>query len=190
MADKQVTLEDLARAEAAAYEQRAAKKKAYLDGQKKLETLTPERFFTFARQLKEGVARFNGAARLERLLVYKESTAVTVRDPNPNGDFVVEVRREPNWIAVALRTLWRLHADDSFVIEAEGVLGRPPDVDRLQMRIQGVFDGDQLSWRVTSDGKKVDTPIDELPDRMVAAVATAELARLWTAAPFIERPPA
>src|SRR5437762_619452 len=78
MSEKQVTLEDLARAEAAAAEQRVAKKQAYLDGQKKLQTLTPERFYTFARQLKEGVTRFNGAAKLERILKYTESTAVTV----------------------------------------------------------------------------------------------------------------
>ena len=187
MSEKQVTLEDLARAEAVADEQRIAKKKAYLEGQKKLQTLMPERFYTFARQLKDGVTRFNGAAKLERILQYTETTGVTIHDPNPHGDLVVEVRRDPNSISVALRELWRLHADDAYSIEAEGVLGRPPDVDRLQLRIQGVFQGEELRWRITSEGKQVDTPIDELPDRIVAAVATGELARLWTAAPFFTK---
>lgn len=186
MAEKQVTLEDLARAEAALTEKRAAQKKAYVDGQKKLETLMPERFHAMAKQLKEGVSRYNGAARLERELRYVESTSVTVRDTNRVGDYVCEVRRDPDFITLALRTLWRLHADDAFVIMVEGVLGPPPDVDHVRLRIMGVFKNDQLRWRITDDGKEVDTPIDELPDRIVAAVATREITRLWATAPFVE----
>ena len=186
MAEKQVTLEDLARAEAALIEKRAAQKKAFLDGQKRLETLTPERFFTMAKQLKEGVARYNGAAKLERELRYTETTSVTIRDTNRVGDYVCEVRRDPDVITVSLRTLWRLHAEDAFVIMVEGALGPPPDVDRVRLRINGVFKQDTLGWRITDEGKVVDTPIDELPDRIVAAVATREVTRLWATAPFLE----
>ena len=43
-----------------------------------------------------------------------------------------------------------------------------------------------MTFRITSGGKQVDTPIDEIGERLVAVVATSELSRLWTAAPFIE----
>lgn len=186
MAEKQVTLEDLARAEAAMQEQRAAQKRAYAEGQKKLQTLTPERFHQMARQLKEGVTRYNGAARLERDLAYSETTSVTIKDANRAADYVCEVRRDPDWIRVALRTLWRLHADDAFIIEVEGLLGRAPDTDPVKLRIQGVWKDGEASWRITNEGARLDTPIDELPDRIVAAVATSEVTRLWTTAPFVE----
>lgn len=185
MADKQVTLEDLARAEAATAELQAARKRAYREGQKQLLVETPQRFLRMARQLQQGVERFNGAARLARPLLYLDSAAVGAPELRPGADLVVEVRREPSWMVLALRSMWRLMADDALVIEADGSLGIAPQLDRVALRIQGVFRGEQLAWRVTSAGQPVDTPIDELPERMVAAVATGELSRLWVKAPFL-----
>src|SRR4051794_25259052 len=92
---KPPTLEELARAEEQAAAQRAKNKQLYQEQQKKLRTLVPERYFTMARQVRDGVGRFNGAAKLERLLNYTETTAVTVRDKSTEADFYVEVRRDP-----------------------------------------------------------------------------------------------
>ena len=150
----------------------------------------PERFFTMARQVREGVARFNGAARLQKVLNYMESPAVTTRDPNPARDFLVEIRRDPNHCLFAMRQLWRLGQDDALIIEGEGRVGREPNVQRFKLRIDGRVRDGQLGWRITSDGKEVDTPIDEIGERLVAVVATGELSRLWTSAPFLDKPAA
>ena len=100
-------------------------------------------------------------AKLERELRYTETTSVTIRDTNRVGDYVCEVRRDPDVITVSLRTLWRLHAEDAFVIMVEGALGPPPDVDRVRLRINGVFKQDTLGWRITDEGKVVFKTEDE-----------------------------
>ena len=185
MANKQVTLEDLARAEATAAAERTAKRQAYHDGQRQLAADTPALFFTLAQRLREGVQRFNGAAKLERALLYSESTGVTMRDAGPNAELVVEVRRDPSFVTVALRSMWRMGKEDARVIEADGQLGVAPAVDRFSLRVQGIVKGSQLGWRVTTSGRPVDAPIEELPARIVATVATGELSRLWVRAPFV-----
>jgi hypothetical protein len=187
MADKVPTLEDLARAEAQQVAQREALKKLYHQQQAQLLVEFPPRFFTLARQVREGVARFNGAAKLERDLVYSETPSVTVRDPNPSADFIVGVKRDPNHFSLALRQMRRLRLPDALIVEGEGQVGHAPSVIRFKLRIDGLYKKDVLRWRIMSDGKEVDTSIDELADRLVAVVATGELTRLWTMAPFVER---
>ena len=187
MADKGPTLEDLARAEAEQLQKRDIQRKKYLEYQEKLLKDLPARFFTLARQVREGVQRFNGAAKLEKIITYHETAAVTVRDPNPAADFVVEVKREPNWFYLALRQMRRLSLPDAFAIEGEGSTGPDGRKESFRLRIDGQYKDDVLIWRITSDYKPVDTSIDEIADRLVAVAATGELSRLWTMAPFVEK---
>ena len=187
MAEKGPTLEDLARAEAEQIQKRDEQRKKYLEHQEKLLKDLPARFFQLARQVREGVQRFNGAAKLEKMLAYTETAAVTVRDPNPAADFVVEVKRDPNWFYLALRQMRRLQLPDAFAIEGEGSTGPEGRKERFRVRIDGQYREDVLVWRITSDYKPVDTPIDEIAERLVAVVATGELSRLWQSAPFVEK---
>src|SRR5437762_3369618 len=77
MADPQkpMTLEDLARMEADALKKREQSKLDRVEGEKKIVVAMPERFFSLAKQLREGVRRFNTAAPIERPLQYNESAA-------------------------------------------------------------------------------------------------------------------
>lgn len=185
MPEKQPTLEELAQIEAAAHQRREQMRKDYEDGQVRLAKELPERFFVLAKQVREGVRRFNTAAPIQRPLVYEESAAVTVRDPNLNGDFNLTVKRAPNTITVALRQMARTGRGDYFLIEGQGVLGIPPFVDRFRLRCDAVVRGGETVYRVLVDGKPLDSPIDELGDRLVMVVVTGQLARLWNVAPWV-----
>lgn len=185
MADKPLTLEELARAEAAENERRARLKKVHAENQERLRTEVPKRFHTLAKQVRDGIARFNGAAKLERVIEYTETAALTTRSSAPGEDLHLEVKRDPNWFTLALHAMWRLRLPDALVIVGEGSVGTAPQSERFHLRIEGVFSDRELRWRVTSDGREVDTPIDEIADRLVSVVATGEIARLWTVAPFL-----
>src|SRR5204862_7814723 len=87
---KAPTLEELARAEELAAKKREANKKLYLEQIAKLRKLIHERYFNLVRLMREGAARFNGAAKLERPLAYTETIPVTVRDTSEEADFYVE----------------------------------------------------------------------------------------------------
>lgn len=187
MADKPVSLEDLARAEAQALEAREVQKKAYLEGQKRLLQEVPQLFFRMALQLREGADRFNGAAKLQTLVKYQESAAVTTRETNPNADYVVELERQQNVLTMLIRNMGRVGRPDSLVIDAFGAVGIEPKRDRFNLRIEGQVKGGELNWRITCDYQPVDTPIDELPDRMVALIATGEMTRLWKIPPFASK---
>ena len=75
----------------------------------------------------------------------------------------------------------------AIIIEGEGSVGPQPKQERFKLRIDGLYKGDELRWRIMSDGQEIDTPIDELPERLVAVVATGELSRLWKMAPFVDK---
>lgn len=185
MADKPLTLEELARAEAAENDRRARLKKLHAENQERLRTEAPKRFYTLAKQVRDGVARFNGAAKLERVIEYTETAALTTRSVSPGEDLHLEVKREGNRFTLALHSMWRLRLPDALVIAGEGSVGVEPQTERFRLRIEGVFHEQELRWRITSDGHEVDTPIDEIADRLVSVVATGEIARLWTVAPFL-----
>jgi hypothetical protein len=181
MADKPVplTIEDLARAEALMLKQREQGHIDYMEGQKQLTTAVPERFFVLVKQLRDAVKRFNTAAPVERLVQYWESPAVTTHDPSfGNSDYTVEVKRKPNHASLSLRNMARGARPDAFLIEGEGEVGLTPMVDATWR------DG-APNWRITSDFKKVDCPIDELADRLIIAIVTGEHTRLWGSAPWM-----
>ena len=192
MAVKPLTLEDLARAEAAALKQREQARIAYAEAQRRLVKEMPERFFALAKGIREGVQRFNEVAYKEsgpqgRMIKYEETVAVTTRDKNLGSDFVVEARRDPNRLTLALRSMWRPNRPDAFVIEGQGVLGIAPQQDAFAIRIDGIGkpDGDIL-YRATCNFHPIDTPLDELPERMVMVIVTGELSRLWNRPPWMD----
>lgn len=185
---KPMTLEDLARMEADALKRREQSKLDRVEGDKKIVTAMPERFFALAKQMREGVRRFNTAAQIERPLSYNESAAVTTREPNLNADFWCEVKRPPNEMTIALRNMARAGKPDGYIIEGQGTLGLAPMNDRFQIRIDGLYRQGQMIYRATCDHKALDVDIEELGDRFVMVIVTAQLTRLWNVAPWLEAP--
>jgi hypothetical protein len=178
-----MSLEDLARAEAAQLAARETARTAYLEGQKRLMVEVPARFLTLARQLKDAVSRFNAAATLPRPVAYAESAAVTTRDPNPERDFTVEVRRDPHRVTLSLRSMNRMMGPPAFLIEGFGIVGVAPTSERFLLRVEGIPRDGAIGWRVSSDHRTVEVAIDQLADRLVGVIATGELERMFLSAP-------
>ena len=192
MSDKPLTLEDLARAEASALKQREKARLAYAEAQVQLVKEMPDRYFAMARAIRDGVRRFNETAYKEsgphqRLIQYEESVAVTTREPGLGGELHVEVRRAPNRVSLILRSMWRPNRPDSFIIEGSGVVGLAPSQEKIDLRVDGVCSKDgAISFRTTCNKHSVDTPIDEIPERIVMVVVTGELSRLWIRPPWVD----
>ncbi|MSP61632.1 MAG: hypothetical protein EXR72_15120 [Myxococcales bacterium] len=184
MPEKQPTLEDLAKLEADSLKKREQARKDYMEGQTKLSAEVPERFFVLAKQIREGVRRFNGAAPIQRPVQYTESPAVTTRDSNLNGDFSLEVKRNPNQVVVSLRSMGGSKAE-SFIIEAYGSVGVAPMVDRFRLRVDGIWKESGVLWRMACDKKALDITVDELGERIVMVIVTGQITRLWNVAPWV-----
>jgi hypothetical protein len=192
MADKPpLTLEDLARAEAAALKQREQMRVAYAEAQRKLVKEMPEKFFLLAKGIRDGVNRFNEIAFKEsgpqgRLVKYEESVAVTTRDRNLGSDFNLEVRREPNSLGLVLRTMWRPNRPDAYIIEGHGKVGMTPGDEQFAIRIDGIGKADgEIQYRSTCNFQPIDTPLEELAERMVMVIVTGEVSRLWNTPPWL-----
>jgi hypothetical protein len=190
MSDKPMTLEELARAEAQALKNREKLRLAFAEAQKKLVTVMPDRFLAIARQVRDGVRRYNEVAYKEggpeqRVVSYDESVAVTTRDPNLGSEFNLEIRRAPNKLSLVLRSMWRPNRPDTYIISGKGTLGIAPNAAPFEIRIDGLnkIDG-EIYFRTVCNTMPVDTPIDELPDRLVMVVVTGQLSRLWIRPPW------
>ena len=192
MAEK-VTLEDLARAEAVSMKQREKARIAFAEAERKLAIEVPELFFSIAKGVREGVRRFNEITYKEsgptgKLIKYEESTAVTTRDPNIGTDFSFSLRRAPNDIHLVLRSMWRPNKPDAMLIEGAGNVGvKPVNHQRFLLRIDGLGKADgSIVYRSTCNFQVIDTPIDEIPERMVMVVVTGQVTRLWNKAPWLD----
>lgn len=184
MAEKQPTLEELAQIEADALKKRERAREDYAEGQKKLALEIPERFLILAKQAREGVRRFNSAAPIQRPVQYTESAAVTTRDPNLNGDFSFEVKRSGNQVVASLRAMGGSRSN-AYIIEASGFVGVAPMVDHFKMRVDALYKGGELLWRMSCDKKPLDITVDELGDRLVMVIVTGQITRLWNVAPWV-----
>lgn len=191
MAEK-LTLEDLARAEAAALRERDRARLTYEEAQQKLTRELPERFFDLARGVREGVGRFNEAVRQENpprphAIHYEESVGVTTRSSNLSTDFNFSARRAPNWMQLFLRSMWRPGRSDALIIEGQGSVGVKPEEKRFNLRVDGIVNAQgEVHYRALCDGKSIDTPLEELADRIVMVVVTGQLSRLWIKPPWTE----
>ncbi len=183
MAEKVTTLEELARAEAAAIKKREQAKVDYIDGQKRLVTELPEKFLALAAQAREGVKRFNNAAEIEHPVSYMESPSVTTRETT-RGDLWFEIKRKPNEVLVALRAMTRAGKPDAFIIEGNGTVGLAPMNDRFMLRIDAVIAGKETRYKIVCAKHRVDVPIEELGDRLVMVIVTSQLTRMWNTPPW------
>lgn len=188
-----VTLEDLARAEAASLRERDRARLTYEEAQQQLVRELPEHFFELARGVREGAKRFNEAVRQENpprphAVHYEESVGVTTRSSDLSTDFNFLVRRPPNGLQLFLRSMWRSGRSDALIIDGQGSVGVKPEEKRFQLRIDGQVNAQgELSYRSLCDGQLIDTPLDQLADRIVMVVVTGQLSRLWIKPPWTER---
>jgi hypothetical protein len=123
------------------------------------------------------VTRWNKAAVLPRTMYYAPSAAVSRRSLDPNHDLVVEVRRDPAHLVLALRRMNRTGRPDALMIEGAGAVGVHEKRERFDVRLEPL-PTEKTSWRLTISGQKFDGVVDELPERLVAAIGTGELKHL------------
>ncbi len=174
MADKRDTLEELARREADALKEREETRVRARLSAERLAREVPERFFTLARELREAVHRFNGAADPQLRLSWRESAALAARDPNLNADFNLSFGRTGVEVVVSLNAMSRSGRPDAYLIEASAKLRD----DSFLLRGEGFVDGKEVGYRISIDFKRMPWPIDELADRLVKAVVKNDRAPL------------
>jgi hypothetical protein len=174
MAEKRETLEDLARREKDAEQERNDQRAEMLVSAERLAKEVPERFFQLATDLKQAVMRFNAAADPQKRLNWRESVSLAGRDPNPNADFNLAFGRTGAEILVALNALGRSGRPDVFLIEASGKIQE----DGFMLRAEGFVKDKKAQYRISIDFKRTTWTIDELAERLVRCAVKASLSPL------------
>jgi hypothetical protein len=181
-------LEELARFEARALAEHEAKRRAWAAAQERFVAEVPERFHALAKELRRSVERWNRAAQVPRPARYEESAAVTSGERAPWADLHLEVRRDPSRLSLALREMQRHGRPPALIIDGTLATGYAPDGERTSLRIEPFDDHGRTAWRVGAGGARLDVAIDELPERLVAAVVTGDARRLRGIEPPKEPP--
>jgi hypothetical protein len=172
MPEKRETLEEFAKREADAEQEREELHAAFVAGREQLSKAVPERFFQLAQELRDAVKRFNGAAAAEKKLTWSESSALAARDPNLQADFSLEFGRTGANVQVALNAMSRSGGPDVFLIEASGQLRD----DRFLVRVEGwVEKTRKITYRISVNFKRMSYPIEELAERLVMACVRSDV---------------
>jgi hypothetical protein len=116
---------------------------------------------------------------------------VTLGERDPDRDLVVELRRDPHRLTVALRALERGLGPPALIIEGDGAVGAPPKREPFRLRVEGLPKDGAIVYRTTRDGALLSlgdaATLEPLAERLVALIATGELERL--APPAAPEPP-
>ena len=142
-----------------------------------LASAMPECYLKLVAGMRNAVRAFN--AQLVDLPEYPltrinwfETANVTLNDPTTGDGMRVRVSRKNSYFDLMLRMVRRSGKSDIPLIEGYGSLGRELIRTETLLRIEGWLDKGQLIFWVSLDFKRRSIPLEELPDRIVMAVAS------------------
>jgi hypothetical protein len=141
-----------------------------------LSTAVPEKYLELVDGLRNAVREFNEKLveipdqPLVRLGWY-ESPNVTLRDAVTGDGLRVRVSRQKSYFDFLLRMIARSGKSDIPLIEGYGSIGRELIRTETLLRIEGWVQNGQVTFWVSFDFKRRLIPVDEIPDRIVMAVA-------------------
>lgn len=156
-----------------------------------LGTAVPNKYLELVAGLRSSVRAFNASLidlpeqPLTHLKWY-ESPNIALRDPVTGDGMRVRVSRLNSYFDLLLRLVSRTGKSDIPLIEGYGSIGRELIRTETLMRIEGWVENGQVKFWVSLDFKRMSIPIDELPDRIVMAVASHDytmLSRKYGSAP-------
>jgi hypothetical protein len=160
---------DYAKREMAEEADRAAKKVAYWEAQKKVAVELPAKFWQVADGIRSEIDTFNRIVDAPKRIMFTESAGLAARAEHSRAELNMTLRRKAAEAWVGLSELMRLgRAPATYIIEAHLRLTRAP---RVRMRCEALPRDSDIRFRVTIDGKEAPWGVDELASRIVLAVA-------------------
>jgi hypothetical protein len=141
-----------------------------------LGTAVPERYMQLVAGLRSAVREFNASLAeipdkpLPRLGWY-ESPNVALRDALTGDGMRVRVSRYKSYFDLLLRMVHRSGKPDIPLIEGYGSIGRELVRTEVLMRLEGWVEKGQVRFWYSLDFKRLPIPVEEVPDRIVMAVA-------------------
>lgn len=156
-----------------------------------LGTAVPSKYLELVAGLRSATRAFNSSLveipeqPLPHLKWY-ESPNIALRDPVTGDGMRVRVSRLNSYFDLLLRLVSRTGKSDIPLIEGYGSIGRELIRTETLMRIEGWVENGEVKFWVSLDFKRQAIPIDELPDRIVMAVASHDytmLSRKYGTAP-------
>lgn len=146
-----------------------------------LGTAVPNKYMELVDGLRSAVRAFNASLveipeqPLTHIKWY-ESPNIALRDAVTGDGMRVRVSRLNSYFDLVLRMVSRSGKSDIPLIEGYGSIGRELIRTETLMRIEGWVENGQVKFWVSLDFKRIALPIDELPDRIVMAVASHDYA--------------
>lgn len=118
-----------------------------------------------------------------------ETANVSLRDVISGDGMRVRVQRINSSFDLLLKMVHRAGREDLPIIEGYGSIGREQIRTETLMRIEGFVEKGKAKYRYSQDFKRLDLPLEEVPDRIVMAVAAHDYTLLSRAfhAPLIPK---
>ncbi len=156
-----------------------------------LNKAVPELYLKLVKGLRESVRAFNASLKdvpgyPPDLITWYESPSLALRDVLSSDGIHVRVSRKHNHFDLLLRAIIRAGKADIPLIEGHGALGRERVLQSTLLRIEGWVENGTVRFFVNLDFKRQAISIEEIPDRIVMAVAKADyklLSRSYVAPP-------
>jgi hypothetical protein len=161
---------DYAKREMAEEADRAAKKAAYIEAQKRVIVELPAKFWVVADAIRSEIDTFNRIVDAQKRITLTESAGLAARADHAHHELNLALRRKACEAWVGLSELMRLgRAPATYIIEAHLKLSQAP---RVRLRCEAIPRGEKdIRFRVTVDGSEAPWGVDELASRIVLAVA-------------------
>lgn len=118
-----------------------------------------------------------------------ETANVSLRDAISGDGMRVRVQRINSSFDLVLKMVHRAGREDLPIIEGYGSIGREQIRTETLMRIEGFVEKGKAKYRYSQDFRRLDIALEEVPDRIVMAVASHDYALLSRTfhAPLIPR---
>lgn len=141
----------------------------------------PPLFLRLAQAIREAMQRYNSSipnSVAGPALSYRETPAVSSGKAAVGHELYLSLWRRADHFDMHLHTMTRAQGQDVPIIEGWGDLGRDYRA-RVTVRIDGWIDRGQTIFWLSIDGRRVSFPLEELPERIVMAVARGDATYLW-----------
>lgn len=146
-------------------------------------TAVPAKYFELVERLHDAVRAYNSA--LLQLpenpippVTWYETPNVVLRDALTGDGLRVRIARVHSHFELVLRFVTRNGKPDVPLIEGCGDFGKDLVKRRILMRIEGWVEQGQVTFWYNLDFKRQRTSLDEVPERIVLAVASSDYTQL------------
>lgn len=146
-------------------------------------TAVPAKYFELVERLHDAVRAYNSA--LVQLpenpippVTWYETPNVVLRDAFTGDGLRVRIARVHSHFELVLRFVARNGKPDVPLIEGCGDFGKDLVKRRILMRIEGWVEQGQVTFWYNLDFKRQRTSLDEVPERIVLAVASSDYTQL------------